>query len=75
MRHTNPDITIDFKAAATSFLEEAFIPVNPDTLYTMYYAWSESFKGRTDDAAYEIVVALNLEMIELAPMLNNPIQF
>lgn len=75
MRLAEPDFMIDLKDAATSFLQEANIPVTPDTLYTTFYAWSETFRGRTDDAAYEIVVALNIEMIELAHKLTVPIKF
>lgn len=61
--------------AALLFLEDAQIPVTPDTQYTMLYAWSESFVGRQDEAAYEMSTALNLAMIRLAPKLSIPIEF
>lgn len=61
--------------AAVSFLEDAQIPVTPDTHYTMLAAWSDSLVGRQDEYAYDLSTTLCLAMIRLAPKLSVPIQF
>ena len=61
--------------AAISFVEDADLPVTPDTQYDMLNAWSESFSGRQDDYAFQTNTAIIFAMLRLAPKLSTHIEF